>query len=569
MAMGIQVREALQLPELANVTVVGGAAGLHRVIRSVNVMEVPDISSYVESGQLLLTTTYPIASNAEALNMLVPLLAERGLAGLAIKPQRYIDEIPPVMIEQANAHDFPLLRMPSDASFTRILNPIMSEVLHRQAALLQRSDYVHRSLTELVLQGAGMEELVQTVADLLALPVAVADSTFHILAYSAGSPDTRDPFTTFLMQMQEEGLYPGNGLPVQRSLWVEGRLSMVLLHPVQVGSEVYGYVCVWERGGEFSARDVACVEQAGIVTALAFQKQRAIRNISLRFRDDFIRDLLTGRVATREEALARASLFGFDLTVPRVLILVRQVHDEQEGEPSVEGRVQFQRWLEQMLRFSAKAPAEPCVIAHLGGMSVLLLATRQPDAGSAKQEALELARHLASAAVADRHSAHFLLHIGIGQFYPDYMAWATAYREAQEAIEIGGNAASETVSHYDDLGVFRLLARVEETAELERFSDDVIGELLRYDEKHASNLVETLTGLLEADGNLQQAAANLFVHYNTLRYRLQRISEIQGLRFDSVRDMAQADFALKAYRVLQSRRAGRSKAPKEPGRAQA
>lgn len=561
MAMGIQVREALQLPELANVTVVAGAAGLNRVIRSVNVMEVPDISSYVESGQLLLTTTYPIASNTEALNRLVPLLAERGLAGLAIKPQRYIDEIPPVMIEQANAHDFPLLRMPSDASFTRLLNPIMSEVLHRQASLLQRSDYVHRSLTELVLQGAGMEKLVQTVAELLALPVAVADSGFRILSYSAGPPETRDPFTTFLTQMQEEGLYPGNGLPVQRSLWVDGRLSMVLLHPVQVGAEVYGYVCVWERGGEFSDRDVACVEQAGIVTALAFQKQRAIRDISLRFRDDFIRDLLAGRVATREEALARASLFGFDLTVPRVLVLVRQEHD-QEGELPVEGRVRFQRWLEQMLRFGARATAEPCVIAHLGGMSVLLLAPRQPEAGTAKQEALDLASNLAEAATADRHGSHFLLHIGIGQFYQDYMSWPTAYREAQEAIEIGGHAAAETVSHYDDLGVFRLLARVEETAELERYANDVLGALLHYDEKHASNLIDTLTGLIEADGNLQQAAANLFVHYNTLRYRLQRISEIQGLRFDSVRDMAQADVALKAYRVLQSRKAGRSRAPK-------
>ncbi|HWI60839.1 MAG TPA: PucR family transcriptional regulator ligand-binding domain-containing protein [Symbiobacteriaceae bacterium] len=554
---GIKVREALQLPELANVTVVAGAAGLDRVINSVNVMEVPDISSYVESGQLLLTTTYPIASNAEALNRLVPLLAERGLAGLAVKPQRYIDEIPAIMIEQADAHDFPLLRLPSDASFTRLLNPIMSEVLHRQAALLQRSDYVHRSLTELVLQGAGMEELVRTVAELLALPVAVADNGFHILAYSEGPPQTRDPFTNFLAQMQEEGLYPGAGLPVQRSLWVEGRLSMVLLHPVQVGNEVYGYVCVWERGGEFSARDVACVEQAGIVTALAFQKQRAIRDISLRFRDDFIRDLLAGRVTTREEAQARASLFGFDLTVPRVLLLVRQDHD-QEGELPVEGRVEFQRWVEQMLRFGARAAAEPCVIAHLGSMSVVLLTPRQPEAGAAKQEALELARHLAEAATADRHGSCFLLHIGIGQFHPDYMSWPAAYREAREALEIGGHAAAETVSHYDDLGVFRLLARVQETAELERFANDVLGELLEYDEKHASNLVETLTGFIRADGNLQQAAANLFVHYNTLRYRLQRISEIQGLRFDSVRDMAQADVALKAYRVLQSRRAGRT-----------
>lgn len=524
------------------------------MINSVNVMEVPDISSYVESGQLLLTTTYPISSNAEALGRLVPLLAERGLAGLAIKPQRYIDEIPAVMIEQADAHEFPLLRLPDNASFTRFINPIMSEVLHRQAALLRRSEEVHRSLTQLVLQGAGMEKLVETVAQLLALPVAIADNGFRILAYSEGELGAQDPFIEFLNQVRQEGLYPGSGVPVQRSLWVDSTLSMVLLHPVQVGSEVYGYICVWERDGEFSERDMVCVEQAGIVTALAFQKQRAVSETSQRFRNDFIRDLLTGRVSTRQEALSRASLYDFDLSVPRVLLLVRQDRFK-EAELSVEQRVHFQRWLESTLQSGAP---DHCVIADLGGTTVLLLAPRKATPEGAKQQALDLARQLVSSAGVERQGGKIPVHLGIGPFYEDFMSWPVAYREAKEALEIGSHLVSGQVSHYDDLGVFRLLARVQDTEELERFAHGVLGGLLQYDARNNSNLVETLHALIEADGNLQQAASNLFVHYNTLRYRLQRISEIQGLRFDSVSDMARADVALKAYRVLEARGSGRS-----------
>lgn len=162
--MGITVREALQLPELANVAVEAGARGLDREIHTVSVMEVPDIYAFVERGELLLTTAYPIHNNKDALSKLVPMLAEKGLAGLAINLARYIDEIPPEMIEQANALDFPLLRLPLGTTFTKILTPILSEILHRQAMLLQRSESVHRSLTDLVLRSEGLDSLVHTLS---------------------------------------------------------------------------------------------------------------------------------------------------------------------------------------------------------------------------------------------------------------------------------------------------------------------------------------------------------------------------------------------------------------------
>jgi purine catabolism regulator len=106
------------------------------------------------------------------------------------------------------------------------------------------------------------------------------------------------------------------------------------------------------------------------------------------------------------------------------------------------------------------------------------------------------------------------------------------------------------VTHYDDLGLYRLIARVSDVAELERFCAERLGGLLEYDAHHGSELLATLRAVIEADGNLQKAAEILCVHYNTLRYRIQRIQEIQGCRVDSWRQMAEVDAALKAYQVL-------------------
>jgi PucR family transcriptional regulator, purine catabolism regulatory protein len=52
--------------------------------------------------------------------------------------------------------------------------------------------------------------------------------------------------------------------------------------------------------------------------------------------------------------------------------------------------------------------------------------------------------------------------------------------------------------------------------------------LLDYDGKHHASLVRTLEVYLRRDRNMAAAARELFVHYNTLRYRLQQISSLLG-----------------------------------------
>src|SRR5918911_1770654 len=101
MAEGVPLRDALALPALSRARVVAGAAGLGRPVRYVNVMEVPDILDWVKPDELLLTTAYPLRDDRSGLVELVPRLAERGLAGLAVKPARYIDAVPPVMLAEA------------------------------------------------------------------------------------------------------------------------------------------------------------------------------------------------------------------------------------------------------------------------------------------------------------------------------------------------------------------------------------------------------------------------------------------------------------------------------------
>src|SRR5262249_59216018 len=89
---GVTVSEVLAASSLHGSQLLAGGGGVGRIVRRLNVMEVPDILPWVKPHELLLTTGYPLRNSPESLGRLVADLDERGLAALAIKLGRYVDE---------------------------------------------------------------------------------------------------------------------------------------------------------------------------------------------------------------------------------------------------------------------------------------------------------------------------------------------------------------------------------------------------------------------------------------------------------------------------------------------
>ena len=130
--MFITVKEALALPAMAKAALAGGSEGLDRKITSVNIMEVPGISRFVKSEELIVTTMYPIREDGDLKLTLIPDLVKKGVSALAISPLSHDRDIPSVMVEHADKYAFPLIRLPVDTSFNEILNPILEQILERK-----------------------------------------------------------------------------------------------------------------------------------------------------------------------------------------------------------------------------------------------------------------------------------------------------------------------------------------------------------------------------------------------------------------------------------------------------
>jgi purine catabolism regulator len=97
---------------------------------------------------------------------------------------------------------------------------------------------------------------------------------------------------------------------------------------------------------------------------------------------------------------------------------------------------------------------------------------------------------------------------------------------------------------FNSLGIYQLLAQLDSTPILKQFCQRLIGPLARYDEQHNSDLVHTITAYFDHHANISQTAEALFIHRNTLLYRLERIQELTG------QDLNQADTRLSLHLAL-------------------
>jgi purine catabolism regulator len=117
--------------------------------------------------------------------------------------------------------------------------------------------------------------------------------------------------------------------------------------------------------------------------------------------------------------------------------------------------------------------------------------------------------------------------IGVGRRVDEPVALRRSFVEASRAVDVGRWAKGRHVTAvYDELGIERLLASTPPD-DLAEFVEHAIGPLLAHDRSHQTNLVETLAIWLETR-NMAQAARQTYVHYNTLKNRLERIEAILG-----------------------------------------
>ncbi len=125
--------------------------------------------------------------------------------------------------------------------------------------------------------------------------------------------------------------------------------------------------------------------------------------------------------------------------------------------------------------------------------------------------------------------------IGIGSVFSDLRQLKNSVESAQEAIRIGSaDSERKDVYIYDDMILLRLFEKFEDKDELMQIAAQILKELLLPENEE---LLQTLLAYIKCGFLAKQAAKELFIHENTMHYRLKKIASMLKVDFKNHRDL--------------------------------
>ncbi len=130
--------------------------------------------------------------------------------------------------------------------------------------------------------------------------------------------------------------------------------------------------------------------------------------------------------------------------------------------------------------------------------------------------------------------------IGVGEVYTRFSDIKKSYSEAEKALKVlKAQGEADKTTFYNDIGSYKILTEIENTALLREYYDNTVGKLIKYDEQNNTDFTKILYVFLKENGNLIQTSQKLYLHRNTLIYRMNKIQELTkkdlsdiGVRFE-------------------------------------
>ncbi|SFG28257.1 PucR C-terminal helix-turn-helix domain-containing protein [Desulfotomaculum arcticum] len=275
------------------------------------------------------------------------------------------------------------------------------------------------------------------------------------------------------------------------------------------------------------------------VLALALDREKMILSVERKYKAQFLLDLLWHQDQPRHKQELASRVWGRDLTRPHLVFIAT----------CSPGQLWDQRHFTKMLIGNLEQLAVKNFIHLLHQDRHVILF--EPPGGNV-QTAVNFMRNVYKQTCI-RLPKGVRLVVACQSVSRQEYNLAQGYREASYAFELGlaSNESSAFVI-FDELGIYGLLydwcGNRSITSQMNSFLGHNLGVLKNYDQLHKTDLYNSLVNYLENNCNLVLTAGKLYIHPNTLRYRIKKIESL--LKIDLSRLECVVEIAL-AFKIEQ------------------
>lgn len=550
--MGFSVNDLLLAEELKDAKILGGKEGLDRQIKGVTIIEAPDIVKFINGGEVLLTGLYAFRScSVEEFQKYINELTKKSVSALIMKRGRKVENADikiELLLEFANTHGIPVLEVPFEISFRDIMSRIMERLFNEEVTRLKYFKTTHDNFAALALSpdsgNRGADNILDVLAKLIHNPVAVFNQNLSCLAATEDaarvltiSEDAR----TF-----EPGIYSS-----YTYLRQEGEEPQCLIQ-VKMSFREKIYLVVTERNQALDVMDFIAAESAITALRFEFSRQYAVTELEKKFQNDIMHNILNGKIHSIGELQKNTTLLGVDINGSyRVIVFGMANESMTKGE--FKAKVKDTNVLSQAIVHYIK---DAKIQNDLDKIVVIQAVDKEQTQEEYRREIKKIVESVQEDV--SMHNKHLKVKAGVGKVVDGIIHLPESFKEANEAfmfVDVAGELSEEGSPQamlFSDLGIFKLLCQLEDPSMLLEYVPEGLQKLYNYKKPQRDDLIVTLKTYLDRNQNLSKTAQELYVHYKTAAYRIEKITKITGIDFDNANEVLAVRIGLVVYKMIEN-----------------
>ena len=502
--MNLTVQQMIDQGGFSDFQIYAGEAGLRtREIKTVCVIDTPDIEGWLFGGEFLLTSGYIFKDNPEQLRGLIETASRANAAALGIKMERYIDRIPQDVLRIADRLSFPLIGIPHHYAHTDIINPVLVTISDNMARMMHISDEIRKEFFNILITGEPLDSLLSLLNRYIKRELLFVNTTTGERCALANSVEFNQvidsvPLASLIEHFPHEKLV--------------------------IGTKTRGYLFLNRSISETQSEIALMQAKDALQLYLKWEHERWKIE---RGRDaQFVQDILYKRFHHDSEILSRGRILTWDLSGRQVVVLIdinkEKSFLQEPQEPYNKGFEMFRNMLSELQNNVPYSPLED-------GMAFILSAPAEKwnSIKSRLTGIFNTARHNI------RLKTGLQLVMGVGSPVTSILSCDKSFREAVKTLSAAKQNSDVTPTlFWEDMGVYKFLASSNNTPEAKEFITEQLGKLINNGVRDEDSMLQTLFCIIRNNWQLKAVAAQMNLHYNTVKYRYHKIKEILGADTD-------------------------------------
>ena len=550
--MAIYVKDLLMEEEMNGARLISGEEGLDNEIKGVTIIEAPDIVKWINGGEVLLTGLYAFRScSMEDFKNYIDELVKKKISALILKrgkPVEGAEDKVEYLIQFSRKHTIPILEMPFEISFRDVMSRLMERLFNEEVTRLKYFKTTHDNFSALVLGsesiGVAIDQILDVLAKLIRNPVAAFNRQLDCIGASEGAERSLEIQKD--AQSYEPGVYSNYEYLRQQ---IENRQQYIVKVKLNLRERLY--LVITEEEDSFDVMDAIATESA--IWALQFElvRQYSVTELEKKFQNDIMHNILNGKIDSISELQKNTSLLGVPIN-GRFRVIVFGLKGEDRDKRDFKSKISDTNLLSDAI---ACQIINVKIYNDLDRIVVVKEVNKEQTQEEYRQEIREIVDKVQ--AYVSRQDKELQVQAGVGKVVEGVINLPDSFKEANEAftfVDIAGEISEDgnsQVTLFSDLGIFKLLCQLDNPELLLEYVPEGLQKLYNYKKPQRDDLLITLKTYLDRNLNLSKTAQDLFVHYKTASYRIEKIAKITGVDFDNANEVLAFRIGLVVYKMIE------------------